>query len=78
MVSVSLSSLGQQWELRDYHDNGVRIQHVSLGDMGFLNVSRDGSDLEDIWNVKPARLIDDASFLGSLQVSGWRLINLRF
>jgi hypothetical protein len=75
LVTTSLSSSEQQWAL-EIDADGARIQNVALGDLGFLNVSRDGlkpsfgesGNSGEIWNIKPVKMIHDASFLTSAQV----------
>ena len=70
LVSTSLLSTEQQWELRIDDGGGVRVQNVALGEMGILNISRTGPgcDPGDVWSIKPLKLIDDVSFLSSTQV----------
>ena len=70
LVSISLLSTEQQWELRPDDGDGVRVQNVALGEVGILNISRNGPgcDPGDVWSIKPVKLIDDASFLSSTQV----------
>jgi hypothetical protein len=75
LVPINLSNTEQQWALQPDGD-GVRIQNVALEDLGFLNVSRDGLEpsfgkwgkSEELWDIKPVKLIDDALFLTSTQV----------
>jgi len=76
LVSINLSNTEQQWALQRDGD-GVRIQNIALGDLGFLNVSGDGLEpsfgewgkSEELWNIKPVKMIDDASFLTSTQIT---------
>jgi hypothetical protein len=75
LISISLSSTEQQWAL-EVDGDGARIQNVALGDLGFLNISRDGLQLsfgewgnsEEIWHIEPVKMIDDPSFLTKPQV----------
>jgi hypothetical protein len=79
LVSINVTR-EQQWAFRP-DGEGVLIQNVALGDLGFLNVSSDGFEpsfdgwgkSEGMWNIKQVKMIDDASFLTSTQV--WFLLN---
>jgi hypothetical protein len=70
LVSISLLSTEQQWELRSDNGDGVRVHNVALGEVGILNISRNGPGCgpRDVWNIKPVELINDVSFLSSTQV----------
>ena len=76
LVSATLSSTEQQWELKPDDGGGLRIWNVAPGSMGCLNVSRNGQncDPEDAWNIKPVKIIDH-SFLMSSHVCLSRLLD---